>query len=166
MNLADLFQMRASELLFMVRDFWQMHNLMAHECRQAQMTQLLQGQNEAMRQRISHLEQTVDQFGGVVGPEDSSISQAMLRAHRLFLETNPPPALLDLHNAFTVETMAHLEMAGYQVLVEMAQRLEVMDLAAMLQQDLQRVERTLAQVRDLHPALFGEVGGGGMRKAA
>lgn len=159
MDLADYFQFRASEMLVMARDIWQLNTLMGQECRHANLKNIFQQQNDPARHQISNLEQVVDQFGGIVGPDENPITLGILQAHRRFLEMTPPSGLIDLHNALEGDRVTHLMMAAYTGLISVAGQLGQNDIVRLLQENLQDEQRLCSALEGIVPELLKNIGG-------
>ncbi|MHB9133004.1 MAG: DUF892 family protein [Armatimonadota bacterium] len=160
MDLRDFFRLRCSAMLVTERDIWQMNNVLVRECRHPQVKEILERENEPARVQISHLEQVVDQLGGIIGPEGSPEMQGLLHAHRLFMEMNPPQQLLSLNAAIESIKMKHLEIAGYLPLIEIARQLNEQALATLLQENLESDQRMLTELEQLLPQLLTELSSG------
>lgn len=155
-DLRDYFQLRCSEMLVMERDIWQMNNLMSRECQNRRIKESFERHNEPTRQQISNLEQIVDRLGGMTGPDENPVTQGMMRAHRLFMEMNPPQELIDVNDALEGEKTEHLEMASYTGLITLAQQLDEDEIVQMLQQNFQSEKKMCGLLEDETPVLFSQ----------
>lgn len=165
MDLRDFMLLRCSEMLVMERDIWQMNNMMARECHNPRLKDALERHSEPTRQQISNLEQVVDRLGGMTGPDESPVTQGMMRAHRLFIDMKPPQNLIDINDALEGDKVEHMEIAGYTGLIALARQLGENDIAQLLQQNLQGEEQMRSRVESDLPSLLSELGGSGRMAA-
>ena len=154
MDLRDVFRLRCSELLTTERDLWQMNVLMARATYNPKLKQLLEQHSERSRHLISKLEQIVDRLGGMMGPSESPIVQGMLRAHRLFMEMNPPREIIDADNALEAEKIEHLLLGAYTGLLTLAHHLEEREITEMLQQNQTDEQRMCAVIEGEPPTVL------------
>jgi len=156
MDLRDYFHRRCSELLVMEREVWQLNSLMAQECWAPELKRYFERHNEPKRQQISSLEQIVDELGGVIGPLEFPITQAMRRLHRQFLELNPPQALIEINDALEAEKMSTLEVTSYAELAALAHELGEEGFVRLLEQSRRVEEEMRASLEQLRPPLVAE----------
>lgn len=135
MDLQEFFRQRCSEMLVLEREFWLLNNLMAQEIAHADTKNVLRQRGELMRRQISNLEQVVDRLGGITGPEEHPVAQALLRVHRQFMEQHPPQALVDMFNGLEAEKMEQFTVAAYDGLVTLARQLGQHDIIHLLEQN-------------------------------
>lgn len=154
MDLRDFFRLRCSQMLISERDIWQMNNLLSRQSHSPRLKEMLAAHSEPTRQQISNLEQVVDRLGGVIGPEESPLTQGLLRAHRQFMEMNPPQELIDLYNGLESEKTEYFEMASYRQLIAMARHLGEDEVATMLEQNLHGEERMAEMLNGELPTLM------------
>lgn len=153
-DLRSYFHLACVWMLTKARDEWQLHLMMEQECCTASLRELLTRQRDPLRQQISRLEQIVDRQGGMIGADQHPEGLAMLRAHWLFLESNPPAELLDLHNALQAEAISARKIAAYQGLLEVVASLELPDAQHLLQANLESEMRRHAAFVTGRPALL------------
>jgi len=157
MDLRDYFRLRVSELLVMEREIWLLTNAMAQECQAPALREMLTRHSDPTRQRISNLEQVADRLGGVIGPQEHPITQAMIRTHRQFMETNPPAPLIDIQHALTSEEVAHWEEAIYNGLLMLARLLGEYEIVPLLEQNLLNEEHLRAKDEGMLPTLISDL---------
>ena len=158
MDLRDYFHRRCSEALVMERDIWQLSSLMGQECWHAELKRFFERHNDPKRQQISNLEQIVDELGGILGPLDHPVTQAIRRLHRQFLETNPPQALIEVNNALEADKAIHLELAIFAGLIELADELGEEGFTRLLAQDRQIEEEMRAALAAVLPGVLHDFG--------
>lgn len=158
MDLRDYFHRRCSDLLVMERDIWQLTSLMAQETGPGELKRYFERHNDPKRQQISNLEQIVDALGGILGPLEYPVTAAVRRMHRTFLETTPPPPLVELHNALEAAKLAHLALPAYTGLIGMARQLKEEAIVRLLEANQQIAADMRDSLDRLLPALMDSVG--------
>lgn len=158
MDLRDYIHRRCSDLLVMERDIWQLSSLMAQESGHPELKRFFERHNAPRRQQISNLEQIVDALGGILGPLEYPVTQSVRRLQRAFLETAPPPALIDLHNALESAKLLHLELATYTGLIGMAKELAEDDMARLLEANRRTAEEMRIALDALLPDIIRDSG--------
>ena len=156
-DLREYFRLRVSELLVMERELWLLTNTMAQECHTPALKEMLMRHSDPTRQRISNLEQVADRLGGVVGPLEHPITQAMIRAHRQFIEMHPSPQLIDIQNALTSEEAAHWEEAIYHGVLMLARLLGEHEIVPLLEQNRLNEEHLRAKDDGMLPTLISDL---------
>ena len=158
MDLRDFFHRRCSEMLVMEREVWQLTSVMAQESWQAELKRYFERHTEPKRQQISHLEQIVDELGGIIGSLEHPVLQSVRRLHRQFMELTPPPALIEINNALEAEKLTHLGIATYHGLVLLARELGEEEAARRLEQNLHAEEEMRDSLERLVPGLISDFG--------
>ena len=157
-DLRDYFRLRCSTMLLMERNIWQLYAAMIRDTTHEKLRELFEHNNAPLRHRISNLEQVVDRLGGIDGAEDEPVTRGMMTAYRLFVDTNPPKTLIDLHNALEGASIEHMEMGAYDGLIRLAKYLGDEDIVQMLTLN-QTGERHMCKVLDDEiPALLAKLG--------
>lgn len=158
MDLRDFFHRRCSETLVMEREIWQLHSLMAQECRQPALKQFFERWNAPKRQQISALEQIVDELGGIIGLLEHPVTQAARRQHRAFAEQLPPQALVELHDTVEADQLAGLALSTYRSLILLARQLHETGFGRLLEQNLHIEEEMRDALAHLQPDLVTTLG--------
>ena len=158
MDLRDYFHRHSSEMLVMEREVWQFNSLMAQECWHAELKRYFERYNEPKRQQISHLEQIVDELGGVIGALEHPVMQSIRRLHRQFMELNPPQALIEINNALEAEKVVCYGIAAYADLILLARQLGEEGFTRMLEQNRHTEEEMRAVLEQLLPTLVADFG--------
>lgn len=158
MDLRDYFHRRCSDALVMERDIWQLCSLMSQECGHAELKRFFERHNDPKRQQINNLEQIVDELGGILGPLDQPVTQAMRRLHRQFIETAPPQPLVELHNALETDRAIHLELAVFTGLIGLSKELREDSFTRLLELNHQIEEDMRAALAALLPGVLRDFG--------
>jgi ferritin-like metal-binding protein YciE len=165
MNLRDYFQLRCSEMLIAERDILKMNQLMTQEVQHSRLKEMFQRHADPTKQQIENLERVVDRLGGPIGPSENPVTQGMMRAHQMFMETNPPQNLIDIHNALEGDKVEHLELVSYQGLIALAQQLGEQELVQLLQENRTGEDQMRSRLESDLPSLLSELGGHGRMAA-
>ena len=166
MNMWDYLQWQCSAMLTLERDIWQLNNLMMREVRHPQLKEAFEHHGGPTRRQISYLEQIIDRLGGIVGPEENSISQGVLRAHHQFMAQTPSQEFVDLHHAMVGNEVEQYEIACYQALLALSYQLGADDVTQLLKRSQHEEENMRAILENLLPELLSQADTRGLKKAA
>ena len=149
MSMRDYLRLRASQMLLMERDIRQMNSEMASQTQHPELKQMLQRHGDPTERQISNLERVMERLGGHLGPSQNAVSQALMQAHRTFMDMHPPQEIVDLHHALEADEVEHMEMSSYNGMMQVAKQLGENDIANMLQDNL-RDEQSMCGTLESH----------------
>jgi len=114
-----------------------------------QAAQAFRDHREETQTHIERLEQVFDMLGVEPDTEECDGIEGLITEHKNFVEKDPDPGVLDIHNLVAGQKTEHYEIAAYGNLALLADRLDMSDAGDILHETLEEEEEALEKLATL-----------------
>jgi len=148
-TLEDLFEHELEDIYYAEHELLDVLDQLAEQTQNEELAQAFEEHREETQTHVDRVEHVFEMIGEPPEEEECEGIQGLIEEHEEFLDMDPTPELLDVHNTTAAEKTEHYEIAAYGNLTYLATELGMDDAADLLSENLESEKAALEKLEDL-----------------
>ena len=148
-NAHDLFEFKLLGMYAAEKRNLDMLDDAASEAKEPRLRDAFKAHRQETEKQAQRIEKVFETLGKRPRSVDASVIEGLVEEKRRFLAEDPTPEVMDLFNLGAAIQTEHVEIAAYENLLVLAEKLGVNDVVEPLRQNLQEEQASLEKLRGL-----------------